>query len=52
MLWAFLLGYFVFGELPTGYVYAGAAVVIACGLFILWRERKVGVPRRRDSLTA
>jgi drug/metabolite transporter (DMT)-like permease len=51
MLWAFLLGYFVFGELPTTYVYAGAVVVIACGLFILWRERRVGVPRPRDALT-
>jgi drug/metabolite transporter (DMT)-like permease len=50
MIWAFLLGYFVFGELPTNYVYAGGAVVIACGLFILWRERVVGVRRPPEEL--
>ena len=44
MIWAFLIGYFVFGELPSAFVYAGSAVVVACGLFVLWRE---GVNRRR-----
>jgi drug/metabolite transporter (DMT)-like permease len=44
MVWAFLLGYFMFGELPSAFVYVGAAVVVACGLFVLWRE---GVNRRR-----
>ena len=41
MIWAFLLGYFVFGELPSIYVYVGAAIVVACGLFVLWRERQL-----------
>ena len=45
MVWAFLLGYFVFGELPSAFVYAGAAVVVACGLFVLWRERRSAKPR-------
>jgi drug/metabolite transporter (DMT)-like permease len=44
MVWAFLIGYFLFGELPSAFVYVGAAVVVACGLFVLWRE---GVNRRR-----
>jgi drug/metabolite transporter (DMT)-like permease len=44
MIWAFLLGYFVFGELPSLFVYIGSAVVVVCGLFVLWRE---GVHRRR-----
>jgi drug/metabolite transporter (DMT)-like permease len=44
MIWAFLLGYFVFGELPSLFVYVGSAVVVVCGLFVLWRE---GVHRRR-----
>jgi drug/metabolite transporter (DMT)-like permease len=41
MIWAFLLGYFVFGELPSVYVYVGSAIVVACGLFVLWRERQI-----------
>jgi drug/metabolite transporter (DMT)-like permease len=41
MLWAFLLGYFVFGELPSIYVYVGAVIVVACGLFVFWRERQL-----------
>jgi len=41
MLWAFLFGYFVFRELPSSYVYVGAVIVVACGLFVLWRERQI-----------
>jgi drug/metabolite transporter (DMT)-like permease len=41
MIWAFLLGYFVFGELPSIYVYVGSTIVVACGLFVLWRERQI-----------
>ncbi|HWM49383.1 MAG TPA: DMT family transporter [Xanthobacteraceae bacterium] len=47
MLWAFVLGYVMFGELPTLFVYFGAAIVVACGLFVLWRERQLGVKRSR-----
>lgn len=39
MLWALLLGYWMFGEVPTALVFVGAAIVIAAGLFVLWRER-------------
>jgi drug/metabolite transporter (DMT)-like permease len=47
MIWAFLLGYAVFGELPSAFVFIGAAIVVACGLFVIWRERKYGVERLR-----
>jgi drug/metabolite transporter (DMT)-like permease len=47
MLWAFLLGYLVFGELPTLVVYAGAAIVAGAGLFVIWRERQLGLERAR-----
>lgn len=40
MVWAVLLGYFVFGEVPERIVLAGAAVVTASGLYIVWRERR------------
>jgi drug/metabolite transporter (DMT)-like permease len=39
MVWAVLLGYFVLAEVPQAMVMAGAGVVIAAGLFIVWRER-------------
>ena len=41
MIWATLLGYFVLAEIPEKMVLAGAGVVIASGLFIVWRERRL-----------
>ena len=43
MVWATLLGYFVFAEVPDAMVFAGAGVVIAAGLFIAWREHHLRV---------
>jgi drug/metabolite transporter (DMT)-like permease len=40
MVWAVALGFFVLGEVPQPLVMAGAAVVVAAGLFIVWRERR------------
>jgi drug/metabolite transporter (DMT)-like permease len=48
MLWAFILGYVLFGELPDAYTLIGAAVVIAAGLFVIWRERQLGLERARE----
>jgi drug/metabolite transporter (DMT)-like permease len=45
MLWALLLGYYVFGELPQPLVYAGAVIVAGAGLFVIWRERQLGMKR-------
>lgn len=41
MVWAMTLGYLIFGDIPAQAVLAGAAVVIAAGLFIVWRERQM-----------
>ena len=49
MLWAFVLGYAVFGEVPTIHVYIGSAIVAAAGLFVIWRERQRGIERVRTS---
>jgi drug/metabolite transporter (DMT)-like permease len=49
MIWAVMLGYFVFGELPTVQVWTGSVFVIAAGLLILWRERMLG--RKREPAT-
>ena len=49
MLWAFLLGYAMFGEVPTVYVYIGAAIVAGAGIFVIWRERQLGLRRAREA---
>jgi drug/metabolite transporter (DMT)-like permease len=49
MLWALVLGYAVFGEVPTVAVFIGAAIVAGAGLFVIWRERQLGLRRARDA---
>ena len=39
LLWATTLGYLVFGNLPDGWTWVGAAVIIASGLYTAHRER-------------
>jgi drug/metabolite transporter (DMT)-like permease len=38
LLWGVLLGWFVFSDFPDGWTFVGAGVVIASGLFTIWRE--------------
>src|SRR5262249_33882412 len=49
ILFSFLLGYWMFREVPTPIVIGGAAMVVAAGLFVLWRERQLGLRRARDA---
>ncbi len=42
LLWAILLGYLVFGDVPDEAMITGALVVIASGLYMLYRERMPG----------
>jgi len=39
IVWMVLLGYLVFGDVPDAAVVLGAAIVIASGGYLLWRER-------------
>lgn len=39
MVWAVMLGYLIFAEIPKLMVMGGAGVVVTAGLFIVWRER-------------
>jgi drug/metabolite transporter (DMT)-like permease len=41
LVWAVTLGYLVFGDIPDGWTLMGAGVVVASGLYILNRERKM-----------
>ena len=52
MLWAFILGYWFFGEVPTVYVVFGAVVVASAGIFVILRERHLGLKRLRDTPVA
>src|SRR5512146_3194004 len=42
LIWVVVLGYLVFGQVPNSWTVAGAAIVIASGLYLLYRERQVG----------
>jgi drug/metabolite transporter (DMT)-like permease len=42
LVWVTILGFLVFGQVPTGWTMAGAAIVIASGLYLLYRERVQG----------
>ena len=46
IIWAIILGYVAFGEVPEPSVWAGSAIVIGAGLFVIWRERQLGLRRR------
>lgn len=39
LLFAIILGWVLFGTLPDGWTLIGSAVVVASGLYMLWRER-------------
>jgi drug/metabolite transporter (DMT)-like permease len=41
LVWAIVLGWAVFGDIPDGLTLVGAAIVVASGLFTYWRERQL-----------
>ncbi|MDR7220401.1 DMT family transporter [Aminobacter aminovorans] len=45
LIWALSLSVFVFGDIPDLAMIAGAAVIVASGLYSLYRERVVGKGR-------
>lgn len=47
MLWSLLLGFILFAEVPPLLVLLGGTVVIGAGLFVIWRERQLGIDRTR-----
>ncbi|MBL8580790.1 MAG: DMT family transporter [Rhizobiaceae bacterium] len=42
LLWSLILGFVVFGDIPDLPMIVGATIVVASGLYTLYRERKVG----------
>ncbi len=47
MLFAILIGYFIFDEVPTLQMLAGAGLVILAGVMIIWREHALGLKREK-----
>ena len=48
MIFALGIGFFVFDEVPTLIMLAGAALVVTAGILIIWRERQLGLERTRQ----
>lgn len=49
MLWALVLGYALFGEIATQHILQGAAIVVVAGLFVIWREHRLGLSRAMET---
>ncbi|MGJ5619490.1 DMT family transporter [Sulfitobacter sp. MF3-043] len=47
MIFASIIGWVVFSEVPTRAILIGASLVIAGGVLIIWRERQLGLERGR-----
>lgn len=48
ILFALVIGYVAFDEVPTWAVMGGAALVTCAGLIIVWREHQLGLERNRQ----
>ena len=44
IVWMIVLGWFVFGQFPDRWTFIGAGIVIASGLYLLYRERVRKLP--------
>ncbi|WP_210484739.1 DMT family transporter [Microvirga antarctica] len=51
MIWALLIGWIAFGDLPALTVIVGGLIVAATGLFIIWREHRLGLQRAKELAT-
>lgn len=48
LIWATLLGWWVFDRLPPAATWLGAPLIIAAGLVIAWREHRLSIERARS----
>lgn len=51
MIFATLIGWAIFDEVPTPAILTGAMLVIAGGVLIIWRERQLGLDRSKSKAT-
>jgi S-adenosylmethionine uptake transporter len=50
ILWAVLFGYTVFGDMPDIWVAAGAAIIVASGLWLIRQEGRIAADPLPDAL--
>jgi len=41
LVWSLVLGYFVWGDIPSASLLIGSAIVVATGLFLFLREARL-----------
>ncbi len=42
LIWSTLFGVWLFSEVPTPWTWVGAPVIVGSGLYIVWREHRIG----------
>ena len=47
LIWAIGIGWMAFGDVPDKFIFAGGLIVVASGVFVIWRERQLGIERAR-----
>jgi drug/metabolite transporter (DMT)-like permease len=52
ILFGLVVGYLLFADVPTGHTLVGGAIVVASGLFIVWREQRLGLERAKTPKVA
>lgn len=50
MIWAVVFGFFLFGEIVDLWTLAGTGLIVASGVYIVWRESRAGVSRVKPVL--
>lgn len=45
MVLGIAVGYFAFGDMPTAHTVVGGLIVVGAGIFIIWREHRLGLER-------
>lgn len=49
MIFSIAWGYFLFSKIPDSAVVIGAIIVSVAGIFVIWRERQLGIDRAKQS---
>ncbi|MBZ9795799.1 DMT family transporter [Mesorhizobium sp. ES1-4] len=52
MVLGVVVGYLVFGDVTSSSTLVGGVIVVAAGIFIIWRERQLGLERTRTRKVA
>lgn len=48
VVWNVLIGIVIFGEYPSHAVVVGGGIVVVAGMFVIYRERQLGVSRKAE----